>query len=200
VAGGGELLVYATRTIAYPDVHWLIQRAGSGCPCPPLTGFTKSLYEALSLDVDANRILASGRDWVEIFAANGQALLLLDQLPPTPYGSSFRAPATEAALTGDELLVRVADDLRIYSATSGVLQRSLPLVRASSLFVSSEPVLQDAARGRAVYVRDRNVHVVDLATGTDRNVGTGDLARFYDDGLAYADGARIRLVSWARLP
>jgi hypothetical protein len=200
VAGSGELLVYATRTIAYPDVHWLIQRAGSGCPCLPLTGFTKPLADDLALDVDANRILASGRDWVEIFAAGGQALLLVDRLPPTVGKPPFRAPATEAALTGDELLVRVGDELRIYSAMSGAQQRTLPLVRASSPFEASYPVLQDAARGRAVYVRDRHVHVVDLATGTDRMVGSGDLARFYDDGLAYANGARIRLVSWTALP
>ena len=202
VGGSGDLLVYATREIAYPDyrsVHWLIQRAGAGCPCPPLTGFTRPLSEALRLDVDADRILASGHDWVEIFAANGQALLLLDAIPPTAT-SRFPAAATEAALTGDELLVRVVDDLRIYSATSGVLQRTLPLARASSPLEASEPVLQDAARDRAVYVRDRVVHVVNLVTGTDRVVGAGSLARFFDDGLAYANGARIRIVSWTALP
>jgi hypothetical protein len=39
-----------------------------------------------------------------------------------------------------------------------------------------------------------------LADGADRVVGPGKLPRFMDAGFVYADGARIRLVPFDRLP
>ena len=56
------------------------------------------------------------------------------------------------------------------------------------------------SRGLAAYVADGQVHVLRLADGADRVVGPGTLARFMDAGLVYADGARVRLVPFDRLP
>ena len=38
-----------------------------------------------------------------------------------------------------------------------------------------------------------------IADGADRVVAPGTLARFADDGLVFADGARIRLIPFERL-
>jgi NADPH-dependent 2,4-dienoyl-CoA reductase/sulfur reductase-like enzyme len=43
------------------------------------------------------------------------------------------------------------------------------------------------------------VHVVRLADGRDTVVGYGSEARFMNDGLVYADGARVRLIPFAQL-
>ena len=56
------------------------------------------------------------------------------------------------------------------------------------------------AHGLAVYVLDAQVHLLQLADGADRTVGSGTLARFADAGLVYADGARFRLTPFSRLP
>ena len=56
------------------------------------------------------------------------------------------------------------------------------------------------AHGLAVYVLDAQVHLLQLADGADRTVGSGTLARFADAGLVYADGARVRLTPFGRLP
>jgi NADPH-dependent 2,4-dienoyl-CoA reductase/sulfur reductase-like enzyme len=61
-------------------------------------------------------------------------------------------------------------------------------------------VLEDVARGLAVYVLDGEVHLLRLRDGADRVVAAGTLARFMDTGLVYADGARIRMTPFARLP
>ena len=61
-------------------------------------------------------------------------------------------------------------------------------------------MLADAARGLAAYVLEGEVHLLRLADGADRVVGSGTLARFTNAGLALADGARIRLAPLGRLP
>jgi hypothetical protein len=61
-------------------------------------------------------------------------------------------------------------------------------------------VLLDARRGFATYAVAGQVHVIRLADAHDVAVGAGTTARFFDGGLAYADGARIHLVSFDRLP
>jgi len=44
------------------------------------------------------------------------------------------------------------------------------------------------------------VHVIRLSDGADVVVGYGTLARFTNAGLAYADGARVRLRPYDQLP
>jgi hypothetical protein len=61
-------------------------------------------------------------------------------------------------------------------------------------------VLEDVARGLAVYVLDGEVHLLRLRDGADRVVAVGTLARFMDAGLVYADGARIWITPFERLP
>jgi hypothetical protein len=61
-------------------------------------------------------------------------------------------------------------------------------------------VLEDASRGLVAYTLDGNVHVLRLADGADRVVAHGSTARFLTAGLVYADGSRLHLVSYAKLP
>lgn len=61
-------------------------------------------------------------------------------------------------------------------------------------------MLADVAHGLAAYVLEGQVQLLRLADGADRTVVPGTLARFTDTGLAFADGARIRLVPFQQLP
>jgi hypothetical protein len=60
--------------------------------------------------------------------------------------------------------------------------------------------LEDVARGLVTYVLDERVHVLRLADGADAVVARATLARFMDSGLVYADGSRLHLVPFDRLP
>ena len=60
--------------------------------------------------------------------------------------------------------------------------------------------LEDASSGLAAYILDRQVHLLRLSDGADAVVAYGTIARFTDTGLVYADGARIHLVPFDRLP
>ena len=65
------------------------------------------------------------------------------------------------------------------------------------------PVLFEAARLQAevaAYIDAGRVHLLRLSDGFDRVVGDGTLARFTAAGLAYADGARVRLEPYNQLP
>jgi hypothetical protein len=63
-----------------------------------------------------------------------------------------------------------------------------------------ELVLTDAARGLVTYILDGQLHVLRLADGADRPIGHASDARFMDAGLVYADGSRLRLISFDKLP
>jgi hypothetical protein len=39
-----------------------------------------------------------------------------------------------------------------------------------------------------------------LSDGATAAVASGSLARFFDGGLAYAEGARVRIIPFDRLP
>jgi hypothetical protein len=56
------------------------------------------------------------------------------------------------------------------------------------------------SHGVAAYATGGQVHLLRLADGAERIVGPGTLPRFLDAGLVYADGARIRVVPFERLP
>jgi hypothetical protein len=60
--------------------------------------------------------------------------------------------------------------------------------------------LEDVSHGLAAYIDAGRVHLLQLGDGADRVVGDGTLARFTAAGLAYADGARVRLEPYNRLP
>jgi hypothetical protein len=62
------------------------------------------------------------------------------------------------------------------------------------------PVLEDAAKGLVAYILDGELHLLRLADGADAVVAPASAARFMALGLVYADGARIHLVPYAKLP
>lgn len=109
------------------------------------------------------------------------------------------------------LALAAGSELRLYDAASGAIRAtwSLPAQPAGhNCDFYGDPscgrpvplVLEDVARGLAVYVLDGEVHLLRLRDGADRVVAAGTLARFMDTGLVYADGARIRMTPFARLP
>jgi len=198
VAGEGGLLVfdpYATSFGVAPHGPEGIRRIGpTGCPCPLLSEFQSSSRDEVHLDdVDGNRIVVERPDYLRILGGDGSTLLAL----------SVQSP--EAALSGDDLVVHVGGELRDYDATTGALKRSweprgltppAPQPRRDV----AHPTLQDAARGLTAYALDGRIHLLRLTDGEDAVVGAGTIARFMDAGLVYADGARIHLVPYDRLP
>lgn len=165
-----------------------------GCPCPEIASSPGPLQPA---DVNQGRIVAFGTNATVILDRNGTQLLTVP------------VAARAAQLSGSQLVVLVQGQLREYEATSGALLHasSLPNVTAGGLCGSPHPwsclqaglKLQDVAAGRAVYVLDGRVHVLRLGSSADTTVGAGTIARFMDDGLVYADGARIHLVPFSQL-
>jgi Tol biopolymer transport system component len=166
-----------------------------GCPCPALSS---SPGPYTPLDVNAGRIVVSGENETRILDANGATLL------------SLPVSTAAAELSGTELAVAASDGLRVYDAQTGVLRSTWPLaataVHACDLYGDPSCVqparltFEDLARGRALYVLDGEVHVLRLVDGADTVVAPGTAARFADAGLVYADGARVRLTPWERVP
>jgi hypothetical protein len=167
-----------------------------GCPCPALSS---SPGPYTPLDVDAGRIVVSGRNETRILAADGTVLL------------SLPVPTLAAQLSGDDLVLAAGSELRVYDAVTGSLRATWPLPGQPaghdcdlfgdpSCFPTARLTLGGLARGLAAYVFDGQVHLLRLADGADRIVAAGTLPRFFDAGLVYADGARIRLVPYASLP
>jgi hypothetical protein len=196
VAGQGDLLVFATHHwdgTSY-TLDWQIRRVGpnGGCPCQTVSAFSEQGDKRVSLDdVDSGRIVVDRPEGLQIIDATGATLL---ELPVT---------SREAVLTGTTLIVHVDQELRVYDALTGSLLHTFErpgLPAAYPRRVDLPDSLQDAARGLAAYVLDGNVHLLRLADGADQVVAPGTLARFTDTGLAYADGARIHFVGYARLP
>ena len=200
--GAGSLLVQSAWTLRVAsgppivDEQTIERIEPGGCPCPALSS---SPGPYTPLDVDAGRIVVSGLNETRILSADGTILL------------SLPVPTLAAQLSGSDLVLAAGGDLRVYDAGSGVLRAAWRLPAGPSghpcdLFgdpTCLQParlVLGDVARGLAAYVLDGQVHVLRLADGADAVVGPGTLARFMDAGLAYADGARIRLVPFDRLP
>jgi len=187
LAGSGSLVVFSSRDQKFRDpccssgivtTEQKILRAGpAGCPCPTIASTRGPLTP---FDVDGGRILAGGENEMWLLDAEGNLLL------------SIRASARAAALSGSNLVAHVGDELRRYDTGTGVLLRTWP--------VSGGLQLQDVARGFVTYVLDGQVHVLRLADGVDATIGPGTLARFMDAGLVYADGARLHLMTFDRLP
>ena len=200
--GSGSLLVlsawrlhFATGTPVVDERS--VERVDpGGCPCPVLSS---SPGPYTPLDVDAGRIVVSGLNETRVLAADGTILL------------SLPVPTLAAQLSGSDLVVAAGGELRVYDAVTGALRAAWPLPAQPAghdcdLFgdpTCRQPArltLGDVAHGLAAYVLDGQVHQLRLADGADRVVGFGTFARFTDAGLAFADGARIRLVPYERLP
>jgi hypothetical protein len=126
---------------------------------------------------------------------NGNRLL---SLPVSPLA---------AQLAGTDLVLLVPGELRDYDTRSGALLHTWPMPAVPSgpecalrYCDSTDLVLSDAARGLVTYTLNDQIHVLRLADGTDRTVATGFDPRFMNDGLVYADNARIHLVRYDNLP
>lgn len=191
VGGSGGLLTLATRapvTISSSDLLWHIQTVGpSGCPCQEILSFQQprpDRYAHLD-DVDSDRVVVNGGGFVRILDGDGMPLLALP------------LQASEAALSGNDLVVHVDGALRDYSASTGALLHTWPAEAAQQRFPS---ILQDVAHGLAAYVVNGELHLLRLSDGSDTVIGFGSLARFADAGLVDAAGARVQLIPYGKLP
>jgi Tol biopolymer transport system component len=182
IVGSGSLLVFTSRDEARgcpPEVaeQRIVHAAQRGCPCRTLATEPGPFVPH---DVDGGRIAAAGDNAVVLLDENGKRLL------------EVGAIARSAQLAGDDLVLAAGAELRHHDTSSGTLLHAWPVPERGSL--------QDAARGLAVYVLDSQVRLLRLGDGTDVGIAQGSQARFVDTGLVYADGPRLRLVTFDRLP
>jgi hypothetical protein len=199
--GSGSLLVVSTWSVhpvspSHPVDEQTIVRVERDGSLVPLSS-NPGPYTPL--DVEGGRIVAGGENETRVLDENGGILL------------SLPLPTQAAQLSGPNLVVAAGGRLLVYDAESGALRAAWPLPAPLSGHVCGyfEPacvwpwpplILVDAARDLAAYVFGGQVHLLRLTDGADRRLGVGTIARFTDEGLAYADGARIRLTPFSRLP
>jgi Tol biopolymer transport system component len=200
--GSGDLLVYSRwRERLGPffpaqlTQQTVVRVDGNACPCPALAT-EDGPYTPF--DVDDGRILVGGTNELRLLDRDGYRLLSLD------------VKADAAALDDRDIAAVVRGSLRHYDASSGTLLHTWPLPDVPAGFRCGSPsgyrcpqvqlVFDDLAQGLAAYVLDGQVHILRLADGIDRTVGTGSAARFMNAGLVYADQERLRLVRYAELP
>jgi hypothetical protein len=197
----GDLLVYSSASegstccpLQRFALQQTIHRAGpDGCPCPAIASSTGMLVPA---DVNEGRILAYGRNETWLLDRNGNRLLTLNV---GPLGGQ---------LWGDDLVLLEQEQLRVYSARTGALKRTVALPdvpsRGHECELRCRPagrlVLEDVGHGKAFYLLDGQLHIVDLILGTDKVLVPATIARVTDDGLVYADGSRLFLLSKDFLP
>jgi Tol biopolymer transport system component len=164
-----------------------------GCPCPVLGSSPGPLVPA---DVDEGRIAAFGDNKTMLLDPTGAPIL------------SIPISVAAAQLARSDLVAVRRGALLHYDAHTGALIHTwaLPDVPTSGSCGSPHPwtcsaslMLLDARRGFATYAVAGQVHVIRLADGHDVAVGAGTTARFFTDGLAYADGSRIRVVPFESL-
>jgi hypothetical protein len=201
LAASGGLLVYGKWwetsdipvlppfTTTREEIHRV---DGEGCPCPVIASTPGPLFVA---DVDQDRVVAYGTNATLLLDRDGHELLSLAVSP------------LAAQLAGPDLVLLLHGQLRDYDARSGDLLHTWPLPEVASgpecawrTCSDERLVLHDAAQGLVVYTLDGQVHLLRLADGADMPFAAGTTACFTDIGLVYADGARIRLVPFGRLP
>jgi hypothetical protein len=196
VAADGDFLAYAThRRLDSSTSEWQVREIGpTGCDCRLVTRLTQSSRDPLALGIEAGRVLLKGRDWVQVFDRKGELLVLIDGIPGEPPVYALD-PTADATSSGNLVVVRFGQTFRTYDLNTRAWGATRPAI-------GRDPAIDDAARGLIAYETQgrREIHVLRLADGTDTVVAHGTLARFMDDGMAYADGARIRVASWASLP
>jgi Tol biopolymer transport system component len=204
LTSSGDLLVFSTLHEPWPGPGGQccqteleeINRVGSdGCPCPVIASSPGPLAPA---DVDGDRIVAFGDNTTLVLDLDGKPLL---SIPVAPVA---------AQLSGRELVLLRRGQLSVYDTASGARRHVWPLPDVASAGTCdlqcvrggdrSRLRLQDVAHGLAVYVLDGDVRVLRLADGAGAIVGRGTHARFLDSGLVYADGSRLRIVPFDRLP
>jgi len=150
-------------------------------------------------DVDTGRIVAHGDNAVLILDADGKQLLTIP------------IAAKAAELSGNDLAVLTAGQLRDYDATDGSLKHVWPLPTASVTSDCTQDIydcsynhaslrLQDADHGLIAYVLNDQLHLLRLADGADATIAPGSHGRFMDAGLVYTNGSRIHLVPYDQLP
>jgi WD40 repeat protein len=198
-AGSGGLLVFGEWSESYapafpfPVTSATVRRVdGTNCPCPALASTLAPLYPA---DVDDGRVVVYGDNETIVLDRNGNRLM------------SVPVSSQAAQLSGNDLVLLTPGQLRDYDVRNGDLLHTWKVPDVSSGPVCGwricEPrhlVLSDAARGLVVYIVDGQLHLLRLADGADAIVHHASLARFMDDGLVYADGARLRLHPYTQLP
>lgn len=198
-AGAGNLLVFGdwseghAPAIPFPVTSARVRRVdGTSCPCPTILSTPGPLYPA---DVDEGRAVAYGDNETIVLNRDGNRLM---SIPVAPQA---------AQLSHDDLVVLTNGVLRDYNVPDGALLHSWRLPDVSSGPVcgwrfceTKHLVLNDARRGLVAYVLDGTLHLLRLADGADVIVRGASLGRFMDDGLVYADGARLRFVPYSQLP
>jgi hypothetical protein len=207
LVGSGDLLAYSAwnetcsfppgcSSTSYTTTSQRIHRVpAGGCPCPAVASSPGPLIPA---DADAGRIVAYGDNATLVLDANGKLLLTIAVSP------------LAAQLSGSDLALVLRGQVRHYDAVTGLLLHAWPLPDVPSgarceyrcARTGEEPrlLVEDLARGLLAYVLDGRVHLVRLADGVDTVVASGTQARFMDSGLVYADGTRLHVVPFARLP
>jgi WD40 repeat protein len=202
LVGAGDLLVFSTwqekedqsqPTIRYLTTAQEIDRVEpGGCPCPAIAS---SPGPYLPADVDGGRVVAYGANETRVLNRDGKQLL---SIPVSPLA---------AQLSGSDLVLVLQGQLRDYDVATGELRHSWPLADVPSGAECDlrcggpyRLVLEDAERGLVAYLLDGRVHLLRLRDGADTVVAAAQLARFMDTGLVYADGSRLHLVPFDRLP
>ncbi|HEU5279615.1 MAG TPA: hypothetical protein VFU26_12015 [Gaiellaceae bacterium] len=213
LAGAGGTLLYSvwgTRpdpatTGGAVTAMTLFRAASAGCPCPAIA---YAAAPAGGREVFVTPIVALDTDGKRIAALRFESLMLLDPFGIVLLSTSVQAAAAQFVEGG--IVIALPHELRVYDTATGTLRRSWPLPSASvgrdCLFYSeprcpttAELKVQDAARGLAAYVLKGRVHIVRLSDGRDTVAAFGSEARFMDQGLVYADGARVRLIPYRSL-
>lgn len=202
LAAAGDLAVYGEWTESYsPGTPWpyhfpvkqaVVRRVdAAGCPCPAVASTNGPLYPA---DVSEGRVVAYGDNATLVLDRDGRELA---SLPISPLA---------AQLSGDQLILITPGALRDYDIRGASPLHTWPLPDVSAGPVcgwrscdQNRLVLSDAARGLVAYILDGQLHVLRLADGADMTLDAASLARFMDDGLVYADGARIHFLPWTSL-
>jgi len=202
-AGAGSLIVLSSWEMGFRANSTRSVKSETISRVEPdgsLTPISSSPGPYVVMDVsDGGRIVAGGDNETVVLDSNGRQLLAV---PVSPLAAQF---------DGSYLVVVTRGALRDYAFPSGALLHVWPLPDVPTGRPCSDYgdptcpeaprlVLHDAANGLAAYVLDGSVHVLRLADGSDISVADGNAAVFFAWGLAYAQGARIHVMSWGRLP
>ena len=140
----------------------------------------------IPLDVDGGRLTVRRFD---------DLVLVLDRSGTTSIAisvSPMSGQLVEGQLDADDLVSHVGDELLQHEIVKGALVRRWPLPRTARLL--------DATRGLVAYVLAGEIRLLRLSDGATAAAAAGSLARFFDGGPAHAEGARVRVIPFDRLP